>query len=362
MTSPEIPLQVDWRRQLQESIRSVVELPPALLPADQLAGAEEAARAFPLAVTPYYLSLINPEDGDDPIRKMVVPSALELQRAPGLKHDPIDEERHSPLPGLIHRYPDRALMLVSGRCAVNCRHCTRRHLGQGAVSPLNEAGLERVIAYLDRHPEIRDVILSGGDPLLEDEGRLETVLGAVRSVSSVEIIRVGTRVPVTLPMRVTRALATMLSRYHPLYVNTQFNHAREVTEQSKKAVSHLVDAGIPVSNQSVLLNGVNHTPEAMEQLCRALLRIRVRPYYIFLCDLWDGLEHFRTSIASGIAVLEHLRGRLSGLGIPQLMVDLQGGMGKVPLLPDYVVSQENGYTVLRSPNGAIARYPEPKSD
>jgi lysine 2,3-aminomutase len=195
---------------------------------------------------------------------------------------------------------------------------------------------------------------------MEDEARLEEILEAVRSVPSVEIIRVGTRTPVTLPMKVTEELAALLRRFHPLYVNTQFNHVREVTEQAAEAVSHLVDAGIPVSNQSVLLNGVNHTPRDMEELCRALLRIRVRPYYLFLCDLWDGLDHFRTPISTGLAIMEHLRGRLSGLGIPQLMVDLLGGIGKVPLLPDYVVSKESGYTVLRSPNGQTAHYPDPK--
>jgi lysine 2,3-aminomutase len=285
---------------------------------------------------------------------------LELEHAHGLREDPIDEEKHSPIPGLIHRYSDRALLLVSGKCAVNCRHCTRRRLGKGRVAPLDTKGFEDAIAYLRKHPQIRDVILSGGDPLMEDEARLEEILEAVRSVPSVEIIRVGTRTPVTLPMKVTEELAALLRRFHPLYVNTQFNHVREVTEQAAEAVSHLVDAGIPVSNQSVLLNGVNHTPRDMEELCRALLRIRVRPYYLFLCDLWDGLDHFRTPISTGLAIMEHLRGRLSGLGIPQLMVDLQGGIGKVPLLPDYVVSKESGYTVLRSPNGQTAHYPDPK--
>ncbi len=345
---------------MESTIRRVEDLPRDLLSPDEADSADLAARVFPLAVTPYYLSLIDPSDPDDPIRKMVVPSGLELEHIAGLKEDPIDEEKHSPIPGLIHRYPDRALLLVSGRCAVNCRHCTRRRLGKGRVTPLDEKGFNDAIAYLHRHPEVRDVILSGGDPLMEDEGRLEEILRAVRSVPSVEIIRVGTRVPVTLPMKITATLAALLRRFAPLYVNTQFNHVREVTEQAAQAVAHLVDGGIPVSNQSVLLRGVNHTPEDMEALCRALLRIRVRPYYVFLCDLWDGLDHLRTSISTGLAIMEHLRGRLSGLGIPQLMVDLQGGIGKVPLLPNYVVSQENGYTVLRSPDGQLARYPDPK--
>jgi lysine 2,3-aminomutase len=345
---------------MENAICNVEDLPPAVLPPRELDAARDAAVVFPLSVTPYYLSLIDPSDPDDPIRKMVVPNGLELEHVHGLKDDPIDEEKHSPMPGLIHRYPDRALLLVSGRCAVNCRHCTRRRLGEGRVSPLDEKGFADVISYLHRHPEIRDVILSGGDPLLEDETRLESILKAVRSVPSVEIIRVGTRIPVTLPMRVTEGLAKLLSRYHPLYVNTQFNHVREVTEQAARAVSHLVDAGIPVSNQSVLLKGVNDTARDVEQLCRALLRIRVRPYYLFLCDLWDGLDHFRTTIATGIDIMERLRGRLSGLGIPQLMVDLQGGIGKVPLLPNYIVSKEKGYTVLRSPDGQIAHYPDPQ--
>ncbi|MCP4600595.1 MAG: KamA family radical SAM protein [Proteobacteria bacterium] len=352
----------DWQWQVANTVRTVDDLPHALTSEIDFAGAARAICQFPMAVTPYYLSLIDTNDPGDPIRKMAIPSPRELDRFPFLADDPIAEEDHSPVPGLIRRYPDRAVILVSNLCAVYCRHCTRRHLGRGRISALDSDGLERALEYLREHPEIRDVILSGGDPLLEKDTRLAEILEQVRNIPSVEIIRVGTRVPVTLPMRVTEELACTLAKFHPLYVNTQFNHPVEVTEEAGVAIARLVNAGIPVANQAVLLRGVNDRPEIIEDLCRALLRIRVRPYYLFLCDLWNGIEHFRTTIQTGLDIVDHLRGRLSGIGIPQLIVDLPGGIGKIPLGPDYVVSEEENRTVLRSPDGRLAAYPTPADD
>ncbi len=352
----------DWRWQLAKTIREIDELPSEMIVGLNRERMREASLKFPMAVSPYYFSLIDPADPNDPLRRMAIPSSEELRRTSHLEDDPIAEAEHSPLPGLIRRYPDRAVLLVSGRCAVSCRHCTRRRIGQGRINWLDAAGLDRAIDYLHRKPEIRDVILSGGDPLVLESHRLEEILARVRAVSSVEIIRVGTRVPVTLPMRINAELAGMMARFQPLYVNTQFNHPREVTAEARAAVSELIDAGIPVANQAVLLRGVNDCAETIEDLCRALLRIRVRPYYLFLCDLWDGLEHLRTSLDMGISIMEHLRGRISGLGIPLLVADLPGGIGKVPVGPDYIVTREPDRTVLRAPNGQHAVYPDPRDD
>jgi lysine 2,3-aminomutase len=352
----------DWRWQLKNAVRSPNDLPPWILSDGNAAWLAEAHSRFPLAITPYYLSLIEKGNQHDPLLRMSVPSPEELQSSPNLAEDPIAEQEHSPVPGLIRRYPDRAVLLVSGRCAVNCRHCTRRNLGRGRIAPLGRDGLKSAFEYLRENPEIRDVILSGGDPLLEEDSYLEEIVKAVRDIQSVEIIRVGTRAPVTLPMRINEDLAALLARFSPLWVCTQFNHPREVTAEASRACARLVERGVPVLNQAVLLKGVNDDPETIEELSRAMLRIRVKPYYLFLCDLWPGLEHMRTSIQTGIEIMEHLRGRLSGLGIPALIADLPGGIGKVQLGPDYVVSKENGGTVLRSPDGRLAFYPDPVED
>jgi lysine 2,3-aminomutase len=349
----------DWRWQIAESAREPCDLVPLLGPPFDLQSVFEAAARFPLAITPYYFSLLDLADPADPIRRMAVPDPKELCSSPNLAHDPIGERERCPVPGVIRRYPDRALLLVSGRCAVYCRHCTRRHLHGGNLMVLDQEGIAGACEYLRATPQISDVILSGGDPLMLEDDRLLEILAKVRAVPSVQIVRIGTRAPVTLPMRVTKRLARELKRFCPLYVNTQFNHPREITPESCEAVSRLVDAGIPVANQAVLLAGVNDRPETIEQLCRKLLAIRVRPYYLFLCDLWQGLEHLRTPLATGIAIMEHLRGRMSGMGIPQLVADLPGGIGKVPINPEYIVSTENGRTILRAPDGRLAVYPDP---
>ena len=352
---------MDWRRQIAEAIRSL-DGHPALCSTDGHPREYESAIAeFPMSITPYYLGLINQSDPRDPLSRMVVPHPSELNHRPELKNDPIDEASHNPLPGLIRRYPDRALLLVSGQCAVYCRHCTRRQLGKQNLRAISGAALSLALDYIREHEEIRDVIVSGGDPLLLEDDEIGAILSEIRKIPHVDIIRIGTRTPVVLPMRIGQTTAKHLARFHPLYVNTQFNHPREITPEASRAISHLVDAGIPVANQSVLLKGVNDNPATIEALCRGLLKIRVRPYYLFLCDLWPSLEHMRTTLDAGIAILAHLRGRLSGLGIPTLVADLPGGIGKIPLGPEYIVGRKKGATVLRSPDGQQVIYPDPKN-
>ncbi len=325
-----------------------------------LAGIEQVPARLPLAITPYYASLIRQPDHDDPIFAQVVPQRAELRRFPHLFDDPLAEDEHMPVPGLVHRYPDRALLLATSTCASYCRHCNRQRVAGQRRAALSPARLQQVVAYLQEHPQVRDVIVSGGDPLTMSNARLESILAALRGVASVEILRLGTRVPVTLPMRITGKLVAMLRRYRPLWINTQFNHPREMTDLAAAACARLVDAGIPLGNQTVLLRGINDDPLLMERLCRTLVRHRVRPYYLFQCDLVQGVEHFRTPLARGLQILEHLRGRLGGLAIPTLAVDAAGGGGKIPLLPDYLVSREADRTLLRNWQGRLVEYPEPR--
>lgn len=350
----------DWRWQLRHRIRSVEELLAALPGLDADArGIDEAARRFPLAITPYYASLIRRADRSDPIFQMAVPQAAELTDYAVLKEDPLSEDDDMPVPGLIHRYPDRALLLATSACSVYCRHCTRKRVTGQREGVITSQELLRITEYLRSHPEIHDVIVSGGDPFTLATEVLEEVLASVRAVPSVDIIRIGTRTPVTLPVRIDRELAEMISRYHPVYVNTHFNHPAELTDEAIRACSILVDAGIPMGNQTVLLRGVNDSPQVLETLFRSLLRNRVRPYYLFQCDLVRGVEHFRTPLSKGIEIMEYLRGRLSGMAIPTFVVDAPNGGGKIPLLPNYIVSMSPTHTVLRNFEGLIVSYPEP---
>ena len=351
----------DWRWQMKNRIRQVAKLKDLFPGLKNMRQTARAADRFPLAVTPYYASLIARADASDPIFQMCVPQPVELCDPAFLKEDPLEENDDMPVPGLVHRYPDRALFIVTTTCAAYCRHCTRKRVAgmkEASISPIR---LRQVVAYLSEHPEIRDVIVSGGDPFTMSTERIESVLSALRSVPSVEIIRIGTRVPVVLPQRITEELTRMLRHYHPLWVNTHFNHPAELTPEAAEACARLADAGIPLGNQSVLLRGVNDTPEVMAALCRGLVRIRVRPYYLFQCDLVRGVEHFRTPVSRGIEIMEHLRGRLSGLAIPSFVVDAPHGGGKIPLLPNYMVSMSPTHTVLRNFEGLLVSYPEPRS-
>jgi len=348
----------DWRWQMRNRIRSVDTLVDTF-GLNAPAGIAAAAERFPLAITPYYASLIRDADERDPVFCMSVPRRQELSDPAFLCDDPLAEDDDSPVPGLVHRYGDRALLLVTSACAMYCRYCTRKRVAGSSEGCIRGNQLDAAVDYLRRHPEVRDVIVSGGDPFTMSTDRIEEVLAALRSVPSIELIRIGTRTPVTLPFRITDELVRALRRYHPVWVNTHFNHPNEITPESAEACMRLVDAGVPVGNQSVLLRGVNDDPVVMAELCRALVRLRVRPYYLFQCDLVRGVEHFRTPLSRGIEIMENLRGRLSGLAIPTFVLDAPGGGGKIPVLPTYVISTSPTETMVRNYQGRVFTYPEP---
>jgi lysine 2,3-aminomutase len=349
----------DWRWQIRNRIRTLQQLSgyvPGLSNREDL---NAVIAKYPMAITPYYASLIRRVDLSDPIFRMAVPNPQEMCDPPCLSEDPLEEQDDMPVPGLIHRYRDRALLIATTTCSMYCRHCTRKRIAGTRESSISSRRLRQVVEYLQAHSEITDVIISGGDPLTMADAAIEMVLSALRSVPSVQIIRIGTRVPVVLPMRITDELVQMLRKYHPLWINTHFNHPNELTPESAAACTKLADAGIPMGNQSVLLRGVNDQPQIIEQLCRSLIRIRVRPYYLYQCDLVRGVEHFRTSVRAGIEIMEYLRGRISGLAIPTFVVDAPHGGGKIPVLPNYVVSMSPTHTVLRNYEGLLVNYPEP---
>ncbi|MES9996360.1 lysine 2,3-aminomutase [Desulfovibrio aminophilus] len=322
---------------------------------------ERTAARFPLAVTPYYLSLIDTSDPlNDPVFKQCFPSPRELDIGRFDMTDPLHEDRDSPAPCITHRYPDRALFLVSGLCATYCRHCTRkRRVGDVDRIPGDDEILAG-IDYIRDTPQIRDVLLSGGDPLMLSDERLDWILGQLRAIEHVEVLRIGTRMPVVLPYRVTDNLVAMLKRHHPLWINTHFNHPRELTASSRAALARLADAGIPLGNQSVLLAGVNDCPRLIKTLNRKLVKNRVRPYYLYQCDLSEGLSHFRTPVAAGIEIMESLRGHTSGFCVPTFVVDAPGGGGKIPVMPNYVVSWGAGKVVLRNYEGVLTTYVGPE--
>ncbi len=350
----------DWRWQMANRIRTLQQLSAAF---PRLVGSPDLTTVmakYPMAITPYYASLMRRADRSDPIFQMCVPQVQELTDPPFLTPDPLEECRDMPVPGMIHRYPDRALVIVTTMCSTYCRHCTRKRIAGTRETSITKRRLEQIAAYLTEHPQISDVIVSGGDPLTMSTEQLETVLSRLRRVPSVQIIRIGTRVPVVLPQRITDELCQMLRRYHPVWINTHFNHPQELTGESAQACNRLADAGIPLGNQSVLLRGVNDRPEIIERLCRRLVRLRVRPYYLYQCDLVRGVEHFRTPLLRGMEIMEYLRGRLSGLAIPMFVVDAPHGGGKIPVLPTYVVTQSPTHTVLRNYEGMLIAYPEPR--
>lgn len=365
-SSHSLPIQAeftkwyDWKWQMRNRIRKLDDLRKLFPSIKQIDGLEEASARFPMAITPYYASLIRKLDDTDPVFRMVIPQLDELVDPSFLREDPLEEDSDSPIHGLVHRYRDRALVTVTTMCASYCRHCTRKRVAGQRETSLPLRNLKHICEYLASHPEIKDIILSGGDPLTLSTEYLKQILTAVRSVKSVEIVRIGSRTPVTLPMRITDELVNMLKQFHPLYLNTHFNHPVELTPQAFEACTKLVDAGIPVGNQTVLLRGVNDKPQTLETLFRGLLRMRVRPYYLFQCDLVRGVEHFRTPISRGIEIMEYLRGRLSGLAIPTFVVDTPHGGGKVPVTPNYIISTSPTHTVLRNYEGMLVSYPEPR--
>ncbi len=354
------PLHPDWRWQLRHRISTFeqIESQIALTP-DERAGLLAAPEHFRVGVTPYYFSLIDRTHASCPVRMQVIPRSGELTIEPGELLDPLGEDAHRPVSAIFHRYPDRCLLLALDRCAIYCRHCNRRRLVGQAESSLSRQDLADAVDYIRRTPAIRDVLISGGDPLTMTTPRLEEIVAAVRGISHVEIIRIGTRVPVVLPMRIDDELCAMLRRYHPIYVNTHFNHPKELTPQARAACEQLADAGIPIGNQTVLLRGVNSSARVLRKLFTELLRCRVRPYYLFQGDVAEGTGHLRTTVETGIELMAQLRGHISGLAVPHLVIDTPGGMGKVNIGPDYVVARGADRWTLRNYEGHLVDYPQP---
>jgi len=352
----------DWRWHFRNRITSPDQLSRLVaLSAEEKSQIELVCQRYPLSITPYYLSLIDPDDPADPVRKQSVPSILEISMGGMGMEDPLAEEKDSVVPGLVHRYPDRVLMVLTDICPMLCRHCTRKREWRhgGWVRPWSQ--IEAMLDYVRRTPEVRDVIVSGGDPLTLSTGHLESIISRIREIKHVEIIRIGTRFPVVLPQRIDAGLCDMLSKYGPIWLNTHFNHPREITPESAAACDRLLRAGVPVNNQSVLLRGVNDSVETQLKLCQGLLKIKVRPYYLFQCDEVQGTEHLRTPVEVGIKIIEGMRGYTSGLAVPNFVVDLVNGGGKVPMQPNYVLSMTKDELLLRNYEGKIFRYRNPAS-
>ncbi len=341
-----------WQQMIRDSVHSVDQLVEKFGIKRDVAS--KLDKFFQARVNPYYLSLIR--EPNDPIWRQCVPDEVELEDIDA-PEDPLNEDDMSPVPNITHRYPDRALFLVTSQCGLYCRFCTRkRKVGDSHKISMNT--LESAFRYLEQHTEISDVILSGGDPLMLTDAMLEKILVRLREIKHIQVIRLGTKMPCVLPHRITPKLVNMLKKYHPIYINTHFNHPWEITEESKKACGMLVDAGCPVGNQSVLMKGVNDNPETMRQLLKGLLAMRVRPYYIYQADLTKGANHFRTPLSVGLDIMDKLRGHISGLAVPQFVIDAPGGGGKIPMLPNYVISRDDDKIILRNYKYNVYEYPE----
>ena len=350
----------DWKWHFRNRITSVKELSRFIPLSDKEQSQLKLVTAkYPLAITPYYLSLINLDDPDDPIRKQAIPSIEEISMGAMGMEDPLEEKRDSVVPGLVHRYPDRVLMVLTDICPMLCRHCTRKREWHNGGWVRNDEEIEAMLDYIRRTPEVRDVIISGGDPLTLSTERLESILARVRAIEHVEIIRIGTRFPVVLPQRIDAELCNMLSKYGPIWLNTHFNHFNEITPESARACDRLLRAGVPVNNQCVLMRGVNDTVEKQMKLCHGLLKTKVRPYYLFQCDEVQGTEHLRTPVETGIKIMEGLRGHTSGLALPTFVIDLPFGGGKVPINPEYVIAKNENELILKNYQGKLFRFRNP---
>jgi len=347
----------DWKWQQKNRVTSLAEL-SGLFTFDDVTTARlgDIFELYRTAITPYYLCLIDFDNPNDPLRLQSVPTVEELLNPGELTWDPLDEEGDSPVTGIVHRYPDRCLFLVTSYCPLYCRYCTRKRKWVDEDGTTGQRRIETMIQYVADHPEIRDVIVSGGDPLSLSLTYLEKILAGLRAIPHVEIIRFGSRVPVFLPQRIDEEMCALLEKYHPIWINTHFNHPNEITPESARACDRLLRAGIPVNNQAVLLRGINDCPYTMRDLVHGLMKIRVRPYYLYLCDQVMGAEHFRTSVGEGIEIIEFLRGHTSGLAIPQFVMDAPGGGGKIPLMPNYLLGQYGDSVVYRNFEGVIGRY------
>jgi lysine 2,3-aminomutase len=352
----------DWRWQSRNRIRNLSQLDSMLvLTEEERKALSDSGSMLPVGITPYYMSLVSRTDAAQPLRRTVVPTSREFLRSTGEADDPLGEDHDSPVPGLVHRYPDRVLLLVLDFCATYCRYCTRsRVVGHGEILP-QEARLEKAIDYIRRTPTVRDVLLSGGDPLALSEERLDWILTRLREIPHVEFIRIGTKMPAVVPMRITPQLCRILKKFHPLWMSLHFLHPDECTPEAARACGRLADAGIPLGSQTVLLKGVNDNVETMKELVHRLLMMRVRPYYLYQCDPISGSSHFRTSVSKGLEIIEGLRGHTTGYGVPTYVIDAPGGGGKIPLQPNYVVGREGDDLVLRNYENQAFRYPDPVS-
>ncbi len=350
----------DWHWQVRNRLTTVDDLEQVFdLSESEIKGVKQCLGSLRMAITPYYATLIDNEDPNCPIRKQAIPTELELVKNQFDMEDPLHEDEDSSVPGLTHRYPDRVLFLITDQCSMYCRHCTRRRYAGGTDRSRSKEDIDLGIEYIKNHTEIRDVLLSGGDALLVSDERLEYIISKIRKIEHVEVIRIGTRVPAVMPQRITKDLVDMLKKYHPIWLNTQFNHPKEVTERAAKALHLLADAGIPLGNQTVLLRGINDCPYIMKELVHRLVKNRVRPYYIYQCDLSKGINHFRTTVNKGIEIVELLRGHTSGFAVPTFVVDAPGGGGKIPVGPQYLISHVGNKVILRNYEGVIASYAEP---
>ncbi|HZL03949.1 MAG TPA: lysine 2,3-aminomutase [Coriobacteriia bacterium] len=350
----------DYRWQLRNRLSTVDDFDKCLNLSDgQRTDLEACMGKFRVAVTPHYASLMDPDDPKCPVRMQAVPTTAELVVREEDMEDAIAETIDSPTPSITHRYPDRVLFVVTEMCSMYCRHCTRRRIVGGHESIVGQEVIDNAIAYISRNKEVRDVLISGGDPLVLADEQLEKIIARVRAIPHVEIIRIGSRMPVVCPQRITPELVDMLKKYHPLYLNTHFNHPKEITPDSERACAMLADAGINLGNQSVLLRGVNDCAKLMKKLVHGLVRIRVKPYYYYQCDLAMGINHFRTSVAKGIEIYESLRGHTTGFAVPMYIIDAVGGGGKTPVMPQYLISQSPGKVILRNYEGIISKYTEP---
>lgn len=359
----------DWHWQLRNRITTLAQLETLLeLSPQERAGCLFAAHKLALAITPHFFNLIDPQDPNCPVRRQVIPHIDESVVAPGESSDPVGEEGTMPVPGIVHRYPDRVLFLVTDRCASYCRYCTRSRLVSNAQSYDFHPELEQGLQYIAAHPEVRDVLISGGDPLLLSDAKIDALLGRLRAIPHVEFIRMGSRIPVFLPQRITPELAAIFRKHGPIWMSIHTNHPKEITRELAEACERLSLAGVPLGNQSVLLNGINDTPEIMKSLVHRLLMMRVRPYYLYACDLIEGSTHFRAPIQKGIDIIRALRGHTTGYGVPQLTIDGPGGGGKIPINPEYVQAIHDGIVELRNfedrayiyPSGN--QMPEPKPE
>jgi lysine 2,3-aminomutase len=349
----------DWRWQLSHRLNTVEEIEKVVPLDESERKALQTSGLFRVDITPYFISLIDPDDPNDPVRKQIIPRANEMQAFTAMMEDSLAEDRHSPVPGLVHRYPDRVLMLVTTQCASYCRYCTRSRIVGDPGQTFSQQEFDAQIEYLKRTPQVRDVLLSGGDPLVLAPKILERILTRLREIPHIEIVRIGSRVPVFLPMRVTQELCDMLEKFHPLWINIHINHPNEISQELADACDRMARAGIPLGNQSVLLAGVNDCVHIQREMVQKMTRIRVRPYYLYQCDLVEGAGHFRTPVAKGIEIIEGLRGHTSGYAVPQFIVDAPGGGGKIPVMPNYQISASDHKIILRNYEGYVTTYEEP---